>query len=224
MAEIFVVNIEEGVSGRQYQRLFSYAGADRAAKARRYRFKADEMRCIYAGALLRHVLSGMGIYDIALRHNEYGKPYLRNATTPFFNLSHSGKWVLCGVSGREIGVDVEQKGRPEPDIARSFFHPAEYAAVMRAETMHQASDAFYSIWTLKESYIKYTGFGLSLPLDSFYFDLSGPQIQLHAPGAARPRFMLFDMDENHKAAICTEDAAVGMQIVSLQSICKRLAG
>lgn len=225
MAEIFAVNIEEGVSDSQYRRLFSGAGSGRGAKALRYRFKADERRCIYAGALLRYVLSNKGIYDYRLRYNEYGKPYLLNAGAPFFNLSHSGKWVLCGISDHEIGVDVEQMGEVETDIARQFFHPQEYAAIECAAATGNESEAFFSIWTLKESYIKYLGAGMSVPLDSFFFCIEGGAVTLHAPAATLPHTKLFDMDKYHKAAVCTSDASIGeIQAVSLQAICKRLAG
>lgn len=49
-------------------------------------------------------------------------------------------------------------------VAQHYFSPAE------SEYMNSEPDkdrAFFTIWTLKESYMKMTGQGLSLALDSF---------------------------------------------------------
>lgn len=213
MAEIYAVDIEEAVTDSQYRRLFACAGAKRMARARRFRFEADAKRCIYAGALLNYVLCNRSICNYELYHNEYGKPYLRGEGAPYFNISHSGRWVICGVSGSEIGVDVEQKGRAERDVARHFFHPLEYDAFMGAASEEEAVELFYNIWTLKESYVKYLGVGIDTGASLF------------DPASHGLNVRQYDIDPQHKAAACTGDPHIGdIQHVSLKAIPGRLAG
>ena len=80
-------------------------------------------------------------------------------------LSHSGKMVLCAISDREIGADIEYND-PEIDlnIAKNFFFNREYESIMNSE---KPRDEFFKYWVLKESYMKYTGLGMNLKLDSF---------------------------------------------------------
>ncbi|MDK8180617.1 4'-phosphopantetheinyl transferase superfamily protein [Paenibacillus sp. UMB4589-SE434] len=90
------------------------------------------------------------------------------------NLSHSGDWI--GVIGHiePVGIDIEERGRISYDIAERWFHPAE------AERIQQALDqqaALGDWWTLKESYVKWDGRGLSYGLNQFAIL---PQQQVHA--------------------------------------------
>ena len=79
--------------------------------------------------------------------------------------------VVCLVAeGGEVGVDVEPFERAEQilKLAPDVFSVAERAqleALQEAEKLDRA----LSLWTLKESYIKARGKGLSLPLDKFSF-------------------------------------------------------
>lgn len=106
--------------------------------------------------------------------NEYGKPHIANPspnTDLRFNLSHTnGLAVLALANNRELGVDVEYLGRQETnaDIAERFFAPEEVLDFI-AQPEQQKSMRFLEYWTLKESYIKAIGMGLSCPLESFAF-------------------------------------------------------
>ena len=80
----------------------------------------------------------------------------------------------------EVGVDVEDVARDTEtvEIADRFFSPFE-AAALRALPPARHRERFFSYWTLKESYIKARGMGLSLPLELFSFHLDdGPAIAI----------------------------------------------
>ena len=92
-----------------------------------------------------------------------------------FNLSNTTGLVACAVSmDCEIGIDVENITRTvDADaVAPSVFAPAELAD-FREAGLEDQRERFFSYWTLKESYIKARGMGLSLPLDAFWFELGG---------------------------------------------------
>ena len=40
----------------------------------------------------------------------------------FFNISHSGDWVLCTISNNSVGIDVEYMKEVNLQIAESFFN------------------------------------------------------------------------------------------------------
>lgn len=93
----------------------------------------------------------------------------------YFNLSNTQGLVVCGVSrhAERLGVDVESlaRRRPRADIAGSYFAEMEVAA-LRAQPAADKLEAFLRLWTLKESFVKATGDGLSIPLNQFAFKLS----------------------------------------------------
>jgi len=69
-----------------------------------------------------------------------------------------------------LGVDVENFGARDIsiDTANHYFAPQEVAA-LRGVSHRQQQYRFFEYWTLKESYIKARGVGVSLPLDRFSF-------------------------------------------------------
>lgn len=80
-----------------------------------------------------------------------------------FNLSHSGDWVACVVGlGCQVGVDIEMPGRRRAyrALAEEYFAVAESQRLARL-TDEACRDAFYELWTLKESYLKARKQGLS---------------------------------------------------------------
>ena len=93
-----------------------------------------------------------------------GKPYLYGVPNVYFSRSHSGNLCVCAVYDRPIGVDVQERRAARysslGQIARRFFSAEENARL--AECFGAArDDLFFDLWAQKESYLKYTGQGLS---------------------------------------------------------------
>jgi 4'-phosphopantetheinyl transferase len=148
----------------------------------RFHFAHDRHRYLITRALVRTTLSRYA--DVAPESwtfvpNSYGRPAIGNEATQVrgisFNLSHSrGLVVLAVTRDQELGVDTEDMTRAPPlEIADRFFAPAEVAS-LRAQPPECQPHRFFQYWTLKESYIKARGMGLSLPLDAFAFHFSPP--------------------------------------------------
>ena len=109
----------------------------------------------------------------------------------YFNISHSGKIVCCAISDREVGVDVEYND-PEIDltIAKNYFYNSEYENIMKSSL---PSNEFFKYWVLKESYMKYTGLGFNLDLNSFEIIID-KEIKLKND-KNNIKFNLFDLGE-----------------------------
>ena len=96
--------------------------------------------------------------------------------------------VACIIAlERDVGIDVEELTRKTDtiELADRFFS-LEEATALRGLKREDQTERFFSYWTLKESYIKAIGTGLSMPLDNFSFHLErghpirisfGPEIE-----------------------------------------------
>jgi 4'-phosphopantetheinyl transferase len=74
---------------------------------------------------------------------------------------------------RDVGVDVENHERVAKTggISKRFFSALEYVDLTRL-SRERRREKFFHYWTLKESFVKAHGIGLTLPLDQFSFHLS----------------------------------------------------
>ena len=164
--------------------LANYRGlltADERARVDRFVYPDDRHVRLVARASLRLLLAeftGIPAPDFRFRYNDYGKPFLQDPLEQarvHFNVSHTKDLIAIYISAKhEVGVDVESI-RPMSDlyaVAERFFSPPEVADLRTLEG-EAAAERFFQYWTLKESYIKARGMGLSLPLDQFWFDLCG---------------------------------------------------
>lgn len=96
-----------------------------------------------------------------LKRSPNHKPYLENG--PFFNISHSGNFVLIGFSGEmELGVDIEQIKEINAEDLSGYFHQEEYAFL---KNRNFDENSFYRIWTRKEALLKAIGIGFLEGLD-----------------------------------------------------------
>lgn len=171
---------------------------------------------LFAHTLLRYTLfhvSGIA-GPLALAYGPHQKPYLADYPHLHFNLSHTGPAVLCAVGDQEVGVDV-QALRPVSDrLAQKVMTPGEYAQYLQAGD----PECFFArLWALKESYMKFTGKGLSLPLQSMAFSLAPQGASLHGSSCL---FAEYQGIPGCCAAACTMGEAPdpALREISLQTL------
>ena len=158
------------------------------ARHGRFVFPADRQSFALSHVLLRRTLAHfLEVPAAALRFatEAHGKPTLVYPKVPhlFFNLSHTRAISLCAVAPCAVGVDVELTTRTVgADLAQRYFAAAEVQALQALpEAARQAR--FFTLWTLKEAYLKATGVGLAQGLHTFAFaiaDAEPPTIRLQA--------------------------------------------
>jgi len=95
-----------------------------------------------------------------LRTKERGKPYIEGNPV-YFNLSHSGSLVLCGISDQDIGVDIQLRTDfAFEKISDRYFTEQEKGQLEKCNSREEKAIWFYRFWTAKEAYAKLTGEGI----------------------------------------------------------------
>lgn len=126
-------------------------------------------------AMVRRLLRDLrGLEPSAYRilRGPHGKPYVQADIPVFFNLSHSGDYVVCAIGDEEVGIDIERRGKVRMGVARRFFHPEEVGA-LEAAPLERRTELFFDYWAVKESYLKYTGEGLAASLSACKVSFAG---------------------------------------------------
>lgn len=131
-----------------------------------------------------------------INKNENGKPYFKNIKELFFNGTHTENLTTIIMSKHNVGIDAEYiKERKFLDIAKKYFTNKEYEYLK--QSMKLELD-FYSIWTIKESYIKMKGLKLHNIIDSVEVDLEEKIIKYKE----NLFFATFVVDEKYIVSIC----------------------
>lgn len=146
--------------------------------------------------------------DYRLEKGEFGKPYVSGVgQNIFFNLSHSGDYIVCAFSDKETGVDIERMREAKWLVARRFFHPQEIRKLEVAEK-DGCDGLFFMYWSVKESFLKYTGSGLSCPLASFEVLNGGQEIRISQDHRILPVYVNeCAIDPQYKCFVCSETNA-----------------
>lgn len=159
---VFCYNVHKTLTKKE----LSFVSAKRQERALSYKFEKDRLRCLAAGYLLSSCLF---IDEDRLMYGENNKP-LSPLGCAFFNLSHAGDYVVLAAAKNEVGVDIEPVERCDIDVAKRCFTSMEYAWLISQNT----NEAFFKLWTAKESIMKATGKGFSLAPEHF-------EVPLHPP-------------------------------------------
>lgn len=120
-------------------------------------------------ALLKKAFSNLGkeISENDILMSEKGKPYI-DGSKIFFNISHCDGLAVCVLSDKPVGVDCESVRKASTAVMKKCFGSIEADYVYNSE---DKNIAFTRIWTLKESYVKMTGDGVSSSLTDKCFDI-----------------------------------------------------
>lgn len=186
-----------------FARLLKAVPSQRREKIDRISRQEDKRLSLGAGLLLKKALSDIGISEYEIDYIKNGKPCIRGKENIFFNLSHSGERVMCAVSSYEVGCDVEKIKPANLKIAERFFFENEYKAIAELSTEKEQQNMFFRLWTLKESFMKATGLGMKLPLDSFSIDISKNGITVdQSVDENSYYFKEYDLEAGYKYSVC----------------------
>ncbi|THF76597.1 4'-phosphopantetheinyl transferase superfamily protein [Cohnella fermenti] len=166
------------------------------------------MRSLAAELLIRVLIvkrTSLRNEAIVFGTTQFGKPFLREHSLDSleFNLSHAGEWVVCAIGSSPVGIDIEEIASCDDGMARHVLSDEEYMQFCRKDEVERRA-YFFDLWTLKESYLKAIGAGLSLPLNLFSFALSDGEIMFrndHNGEAAY--FKQFHPDDKYKLSVCS---------------------
>ncbi len=162
MAEIYVLNLND--CGKEILSLADKISQKRALAVKKMKNESAALQKIASEVLLAYSLKAELPLETA--HKKYGKPYI--ASLPFFNISNSTDYVVCAVSNKEVGVDVEKISRMKNTLARHILSTAEYE---NEQTVSGArlQTLLCEKWTRKESYLKMLGVGLRRKMTDLTF-------------------------------------------------------
>ncbi|WP_307893315.1 4'-phosphopantetheinyl transferase family protein [Bacillus swezeyi] len=205
--KIYAVYMDQLPGSDQFQRMMDMVSEEKRKKVNRYKFPEDANRTLIGEVLIRHIIKetfDLPNEQITFTEGRYGKPSVAGLPDFHFNISHSGKWIVCGAGSTPIGVDVEKIKPINFAIAERFFSPSEHRDLMEKKEAERLS-YFYHLWTMKESFIKQAGKGLSLPLDSFSVKLGEQgRASIETPPDYPPCYLkTYDIDPGYKMAVCS---------------------
>lgn len=207
MASIYAVRLNNEINQKRYDTLFKILPVDRQNKISRLRRKEDAVRTLVGDVLIRTLIKkylSVNIDVITFNINKYGKPYMEMFPEFHFNLSHSGEWVVCAIDRFPIGIDVEKIKLTDCKVAEHFFTEKENH-YLNSRSGRERIEGFFNLWTLKESYLKATGKGLSVPLNSFSIlisDETGTAYIEQSYEEANYFLKLYELDDHHKCSLC----------------------
>ena len=97
-----------------------------------------------------------------------GKPCLKKGS-PFFSISHCDNIVVCIISERNVGIDIEDIKEANKFIVNKALTQKE--KIQLSSLNMDRNEYFFRIWTLKEALLKNIGDGLSYGIKNIEFDI-----------------------------------------------------
>ena len=153
--KLFIADID--LANAHHHFLLKNISEEQKQKALRFKNEKDQLRSLLSSYLVNQLSKE------ELKKNPTGKPYFEHG--PYFNISHSGKYVVMAVSSHEVGIDIEENVDKDMSMLIKIFNEAE------GKMIKEHAD-FYYLWCAKESLIKCMGSSInkikeipSLPLN-----------------------------------------------------------
>jgi 4'-phosphopantetheinyl transferase len=219
--EIYGIHIvQEDAFEKEKAALLSRLPFEQQQRISRFRKPRDLQRSLLGETMCRVVLGqrlNRAPVSIEMIKSEKGKPYLKDQPNLHFNLSHSGEWVVLAVHETEVGIDIEKIREIDYTIARRFFSREEYSRLEALEGLDKRR-YFFTLWTLKESYLKFLGKGLTKALSSFTVIENGHDYRIkHAEQIDESVFFqTYEPDPSHLVAICSGKKNVSGNVHTLK--------
>lgn len=211
MTELFLLRTSELEGADAFAAAMASVSEARRRKVERYQSEVSKRHSLGAALLMARGFAahGLDVRQVAVEERPHGKPFLAGGGL-FFNVSHSGDWVVAAFSASEVGVDVEEIGAWRAGVVDRVTTEAERAHLSAFPEGAERTAEFYRLWTIKESFLKYLGTGLATDMRKVEVAAWGP-VALRLEGVPQAVTVHEFELPGYKLAVCGLDAAVEPQ-------------
>ncbi|MEI0702718.1 4'-phosphopantetheinyl transferase family protein [Brachyspira intermedia] len=135
--------------------------------------------------------------NLIIEREENKKPYFKNENSLYFNGTHTSKLFAAAMSNEyNVGIDAEKiRERDYFSIAEEYFYKSE---IEYLKNTHKLEIDFFTIWTIKEAYIKMLGKTIFDIKNSIEVDL----IEREVRNADDIFFASFILDDSYIISVC----------------------
>ena len=148
------------ISAQQYKEIYAILPTQIKEHISKYRFQKDRnISTLCYGILLKKVINNYNYTELEqiFYFSKTGKPSF-NVDQIDFNISHCKGCIAVAIATKRVGVDVESFITYYKDIMSLVCHPNEINKINRSKTPQKL---FTIYWTLKESFVKMIGCGIT---------------------------------------------------------------
>lgn len=185
----------------EFDNYLSCIDAQRTEKINRYKREEDKKRSLTAGLLFKKICKDEGVEPI-ITVNGYGKPYI-NGNKLYFNLSHSGKYVACAYSDKEIGVDIQQHIVIKEAMLSRFLNPYEIDEL--PQDMDERISEVNRLWSIKESYIKMLGMGMAYDMRNCMVNKDKKKVIDNTGNYTKAYYRDFLIEDEYYLSVCSPE-------------------
>ncbi|GAA0856505.1 hypothetical protein GCM10009114_18710 [Aliiglaciecola litoralis] len=191
------------------------------AQLNRFKYDRDRRSFYLRRVALRHILakySGISAHELVINREKQHKPVLPHYSVEF-NTSVTAGYALIGISNLPIGIDIEYHKNLKDEfitLGQSVFSSREFAELQNQQDPCKINHTFYSLWCLKEAYLKAIGLGLSVDPRLLTFDLATRTL-LSAPTQTTSIDWYFHLPllfTNYSCAIATPIATPNIRLIN----------
>lgn len=211
MIYTYYIDVTQYENETLFQETLQLLSPYRQQKIAILKHEKDKARSLGAGAALDHALETYGLKERSIEYEfgEWGKPFLKYHPNIYFSLSHSGDYAICSIGDRPMGNDIERIKPGRLKVADRFFAKEELDWMYAVQDEEEVTRRMFRIWTMKESFLKATGKGISLPLGDFsvLMDEENDKIRVkHTFNAKYYHMKEYDEIPGYRVAVCCEES------------------
>ena len=155
-----MIYLDDDIDGFDLESALPLLSEQRRKQVLRFKYELGRKTCAMAYILLRRALhEEYGIDEAPMfEYGEHGKPYIVGHPDIHFNVSHCREAVVCAVSDRPVGIDVESIREYNDSLVHYTMNDHELQCISQAG---RPEVAFIRLWTMKEAKLKLTGEGIT---------------------------------------------------------------
>ena len=154
-----MIYLNDDIAGFDFEAVLPLLSDQRREQALKFKYELGRKTCAMAYLLLceglrqEYGITERPVFD----YGEHGKPIIVGHPDIHFNVSHCREGVICVVSDRPVGVDIESIREYKDSLVRYTMNDCEVQQIEQAE--HPEVE-FIRLWTMKEAVLKLSGKGI----------------------------------------------------------------